>query len=123
MRISHDRPSPPPHPYDLPAIRTVSTPSLLLLILRLPPLPASLHGRVVPTYESCSTKNYFHGRTEVIRSAHQAGADYCRAAANRGTAVRPGYAPVSRQEQVSRELFCRALSRLALERCVVPRVV
>ena len=25
-----------------------------------------LHGRVAPTYESCSTKAFFHGRTEVL---------------------------------------------------------
>ncbi|OQR99897.1 choline/Carnitine O-acyltransferase [Achlya hypogyna] len=27
------------------------------------------HGRVPPTYESCSTRAFFHGRTETIRSA------------------------------------------------------
>jgi hypothetical protein len=28
-----------------------------------------LHGSVAPTYESCSTRSFFHGRTETIRSA------------------------------------------------------
>lgn len=27
------------------------------------------HGRLAPTYESCSTARYFHGRTETIRTA------------------------------------------------------
>merc|ERR1711920_962827 len=27
------------------------------------------HGEVPPTYESCSTRNFLHGRTETIRSA------------------------------------------------------
>jgi hypothetical protein len=28
-----------------------------------------IHGRLAPTYESCSTARYFHGRTETIRTA------------------------------------------------------
>ena len=104
-----------PRPLPNPAASMLSAlfphfPPPALLILRMPPVPASLHGRVVPTYESCSTKNYFHGRTEVIRSAHQAGADFCRAVATRGTAVRPGYTPVSRQEQVPAGAFLSCIS-------------
>lgn len=29
-----------------------------------------LYGKLGPTYESCATRSFFHGRTEVIRSAH-----------------------------------------------------
>ena len=60
-----------------------------------------LHGRIAPTYESCSTKAFFHGRTEVIRSAHSAGAEFCRGVAQQAAAVRPGYIPMSRDAQVA----------------------
>lgn len=35
------------------------------------------YGRTVPTYESCSTAAYKHGRTETIRSATTATKNSC----------------------------------------------
>lgn len=32
-----------------------------------------LYGKLGATYESCATRSFFHGRTEVIRSAHDVG--------------------------------------------------
>uniref|UniRef100_A0A0C3TEV1 Choline/carnitine acyltransferase domain-containing protein n=1 Tax=Guillardia theta (strain CCMP2712) TaxID=905079 RepID=A0A0C3TEV1_GUITC len=67
-----------------------------------------LHGRAVPTYESCSTKGYFHGRTEMVRAMNQDKRN-----------VSPGYQPFTRNQQT--ELFKNAvkrqndLSRLAVQ--------
>mmetsp|Transcript_29710 Transcript_29710/g.95051 ORF Transcript_29710/g.95051 Transcript_29710/m.95051 type:complete len:290 (-) Transcript_29710:85-954(-) len=78
-----------------------------------------LHGRAVPTYESCSTKGYFHGRTEVIRSCHDEGSQMVRAMNQDKRNVSPGYQPFTRNQQT--ELFKNAvkrqndLSRLAVQ--------
>lgn len=38
-----------------------------------------LHGKTPATYESCSTRNFHHGRTETIRSATPAAAEFVQA--------------------------------------------
>ncbi|CAI5734405.1 unnamed protein product [Hyaloperonospora brassicae] len=37
------------------------------------------HGKIAPTYESCSTRNFHHGRTETIRSATPAAQAFVKA--------------------------------------------
>lgn len=38
-----------------------------------------INAQLCATYESCSTKEFHHGRTEVVRSATSAALDFCRA--------------------------------------------
>ncbi|KAF4138025.1 Choline/Carnitine o-acyltransferase [Phytophthora infestans] len=44
------------------------------------------HGKIAPTYESCSTRNFHHGRTETIRSATPAAEAFVKGVEN-GVAV------------------------------------
>uniref|UniRef100_A0A7S0MIS1 Choline/carnitine acyltransferase domain-containing protein n=1 Tax=Cryptomonas curvata TaxID=233186 RepID=A0A7S0MIS1_9CRYP len=60
---------------------------------------ARLHGRIAPTYESCAMLSFFHGRTEVIRSAHAPGAAMVAALLSSQEAVRPGYTPRSKGDK------------------------
>lgn len=38
----------------------------------------NVHQHIAPTYESCSTRSFFHGRTETIRTASRAVAEFLR---------------------------------------------
>ncbi|GLD93100.1 hypothetical protein PINS_up001692 [Pythium insidiosum] len=56
------------------------------------------HGKVPATYESCSTRNFHHGRTETIRSATPAAAEFVEAVAAGGSV------------DAQRELFVKAVN-------------
>ncbi|GAB9463081.1 Choline/carnitine o-acyltransferase [Globisporangium polare] len=58
------------------------------------------HGKVAATYESCSTRNFLHGRTETIRSLTPAAAEFARAVAGGNAST-----------ETQRELFVTAVSR------------
>ncbi|DBA02366.1 TPA: hypothetical protein N0F65_007185 [Lagenidium giganteum] len=57
------------------------------------------HGKTPPTYESCSTRNFHHGRTETIRSATPAAAEFVQAVAGNSS------------KETQRELFVKAVKR------------
>jgi len=66
-----------------------------------------LYGKMAATYESCATRTFFHGRTEVIRSAHSEAKHLAEVlwdgAAHRQDKEKVLREALSRQTQLSRE--------------------
>lgn len=68
-----------------------------------------LHKRLPPTYESCATRLFFHGRTECIRSAHWEGLQMCKALCQDQEPVKPGFTPLTKHQK--RDLITKAMHK------------